>query len=40
MYQKDGELYYQVRYIANNHTVAQLFCLNHKDNRSHHKSVG
>ena len=23
MYQKDGELYYQVRYIANNHTVAQ-----------------
>ena len=23
MYQKDGELYYQIRYIANNHTVAQ-----------------
>ena len=23
MYQKDGELYYQVRHIANNHTVAQ-----------------
>ena len=23
MYQKDRELYYQVRYIANNHTVAQ-----------------
>ena len=22
MYQMDGELYYQVRYIANNHTVA------------------
>jgi hypothetical protein len=23
MYQKDGELYYQVRHIANNHTAAQ-----------------
>jgi hypothetical protein len=23
MYQKDGELYYQVRYIGNNHTEAQ-----------------
>ena len=23
IYRKDGELYYQVRYIANNHTVVQ-----------------
>ena len=23
MYQKDGELYYQIRHIANNHTIAQ-----------------
>ena len=23
IYQKDGELYYQVRHIANNHTVSQ-----------------
>ena len=25
MYKKDGELYYQVRHIANNHTAAQYF---------------
>ena len=23
MYRKDGEIYYQIRYVANNHTVAQ-----------------
>ena len=23
MYRKDGKIYYQIRYIANNHTVAQ-----------------
>ena len=25
MYQKDGQLYYQVRHIENNHTAAQYF---------------
>jgi len=30
IYRKDKSLYYQVRYIANNHTIAQFLTFNNK----------